>query len=139
MKTMLNIWLFIKKKWYIFVGVLGLIVSLILFKKKNTHLTDVIEIARDSSEKRIQHIEESYEEENRRKREAEQKYQEVLEKLEKDYEIKKEIISEEKEQKIKDLIKENNSSNNRDVIARKIAQQFGITYIENERKNEEIN
>lgn len=115
-----KIYYFLKNYWYI-PFVLVLIVVFFLFGKKNI-AQKLLKIAADSHKKQMEVVEKINKQENDRKKEAVEKYNETLNKLEEEYNLKREEIDKNKEKTIQKLI-----SKDKEDLTELLAKEFGLT------------
>lgn len=92
-------WAFIKKYWQVFAGAVYAICVWVYFKGKVDNIKEVLEVEKDTHQKEIDTLNDSHAEEIALRDEALDKYQQIIAKIEKKYEERKEELSEEKGQR----------------------------------------
>ena len=119
---------FVVKYWKILVGIIYAIGVWVFFKGRADKVKEVLKVKEDSYEKQIDSLNDSHAEEIALRDEALDKYHEIIAKIEKEYEGKKENLSEKKKEEVKKLVEEN--SDNPSNLAKLISDKFGIIHIE---------
>ena len=119
---------FVVKYWKILVGIVYAIGVWVFFKGRADKVKEVLKVKEDSHKKEIDALNNNYAEEIALRDEALDKYHEIIAKIEKEYEGKKENLSEKKKEEVKKLVEEN--SDNPSNLAKLISDKFGIIHIE---------
>ncbi len=119
---------FVVKYWKIIVGIIYAIGVWVFFKGRADKVKEVLKVKEDSYKKQIDSLNDSHAEEIALRDEALDKYHEIIAKIEKEYEGKKENLSEKKKEEVKKLVEEN--SDNPSNLAKLISDKFGIIHIE---------
>jgi len=119
---------FVVKYWKILVGIVYAIGVWVFFKGRADKVKEVLKVKEDSYKKQIDSLNGSHAEEIALRDEALDKYHEIIAKIEKEYEGKKENLSEKKKEEVKKLVEEN--SDNPSNLAKLISDKFGIIHIE---------
>ncbi len=119
---------FVVKYWKIIVGIVYAIGVWVFFKGRADKVKEVLKVKEDSHKKEIAALNDSHAEEIALRDEALDKYHEIIAKIEKEYEGKKENLSEKKKEEVKKLVEEN--SDNPSNLAKLISDKFGIIHIE---------
>ena len=119
---------FVVKYWKILVGIVYAIGVWVFFKGRADKVKEVLKVKEDSHKKQIDALNDSHAEEIALRDEALDKYHEIIAKIEKEYEGKKENLSEKKKEEVKKLVEEN--SDNPSNLAKLISDKFGIIHIE---------
>ena len=119
---------FVVKYWKIIVGIVYAIGVWVFFKGRADKVKEVLKVKEDSYKKQIDALNDSHAEEIALRDEALDKYHEIIAKIEKEYEGKKENLSEKKKEEVKKLVEEN--SDNPSNLAKLISDKFGIIHIE---------
>tara|TARA_R100000458_G_C8202663_1_gene192695 strand:+ start:321 stop:722 length:402 start_codon:yes stop_codon:yes gene_type:complete len=119
---------FVVKYWKIIVGIVYAIGVWVFFKGRADKVKEVLKVKEDSHKKQIDALNDSHAEEIALRDEALDKYHEIIAKIEKEYEGKKENLSEKKKEEVKKLVEEN--SDNPSNLAKLISDKFGIIHIE---------
>jgi len=121
-------WAFIKKYWQLFAGAVYAIAVWVYFKGQADKVREVLKVKEDSHRKELDTLNSSHTEEIALRDDALAKYHEIIAKIEKDYERKKEELSEEKRAEIKKLVSEN--SEDPANLSKLLSERFGITHVE---------
>jgi len=119
---------FVVKYWKIIVGIVYAIGVWVFFKGRVDKVKDVLKVKEDSHKKEIDTLNDNHAEEIALRDEALDNYHEIIAKIEKEYEGKKENLSEKKKEEVKKLVEEN--SDNPSNLAKLISDKFGIIHIE---------
>ena len=119
---------FVVKYWKIIVGIVYAIGVWVFFKVRADKVKEVLKVKEDSHKKQVDALNDSHAEEIALRDEALDKYHEIIAKIEKEYEGKKENLSEKKKEEVKKLVEEN--SDNPSNLAKLISDKFGIIHIE---------
>jgi len=119
---------FVVKYWKILVGIVYAIGVWVFFKGRADKVKEVLKVKEDSYKKQIDALNDNHTEEIALRDEALDKYHEIIAKIEKEYEGKKENLSEKKKEEVKKLVEEN--SDNPSNLAKLISDKFGIIHIE---------
>ena len=120
-------WTFIKEYWQIFVGIVYTIGVWIYFKAQTDKVKEVLEVKEDSHQKEIDALNGSHAEEIALRDGALAKYHEIIAKIEKEYENKKEELSDKKRAEVKKLVAEN--SEDPSNLSKLLSERFGITHL----------
>jgi len=122
-------WAFVKKYWQLFAGAVYGFAVWVYFKGKVDNIKEVLEVEKDTHQKEIDTLNSSHAEEIALRDEALSKYQEIIAKIEKKYEERKEELSEEKRAEVNKLV----SKYRKDpaTLSKLLAERFGVTYVEN--------
>ena len=121
-------WTFIKKYWQIFVGLVYTIFVWVYFKAQTEKVKEVLKVKEDSHRKEIDTLNISHAEEIALRDDALEKYHQIITKIEKEYEAKKEELSDKKRAEVKKLVAEN--SENPSNLSKLLSERFGITHVE---------
>ena len=121
-------WDFIKKYWQAFAGAIYAICVWIYFKGKVDNIKEVLEVEKDTHQKEIDTLNDSHAEEIALRDEALDKYQQIIAKIEKKYEERKEELSEEKRAEVNKLVSKYREDPA--TLSRLLAERFGVTYVE---------
>jgi hypothetical protein len=103
---MKKILLILKKNWQILLLVLGLIFSVMLFKKRDQNFAERLEKIQDDHRKEVQKINKIHEEERRLHEENESKLKEALTLIQAKYDSSKKELDEKKKKQIQTIVKE---------------------------------
>lgn len=121
-------WAFIKKYWQIFVGLVYTISVWMYFKAQTDKVKEVLKVKEDSHRKEIDTLNVNHAEEIALRDDALEKYHQIITKIEKEYEAKKEELSDKKRAEVKKLVAEN--SENPSNLSKLLSERFGITHVE---------
>ena len=121
-------WAFIKKYWQLFVGIIYTIAVWVYFKGQSDKVKEVLKVKEGAHQKELDVLNGSHAEEIALRDDALAKYHEIIAKIEKDYENKKEELSDKKREEVKQLVAEN--SEDPSNLSKLLAERFGITHME---------
>ena len=121
-------WLFIKKYWQIFVGAIYAIVVWVYFKGQADEIKEVLRVKESAHQKEIETLNGAHSHELSLRDDALAKYHEIIARIEKDYENRKEELSDKKREEVKQLVAEN--SEDPSNLSKLLAERFGITHME---------
>jgi len=121
-------WAFIKKYWQIFVGLVYTISVWMYFKAQTDKVKEVLKVKEDSHRKEIDTLNVNHAEDIALRDDALEKYHQIITKIEKEYEAKKEELSDKKRAEVKKLVAEN--SENPSNLSKLLSERFGITHVE---------
>jgi F0F1-type ATP synthase membrane subunit b/b' len=119
---------FVVKYWKILVGIVYAIGVWVFFKGRADKVKDVLKVKEDSHKKQIDALNDNHAEEIALRDEALDKYHEIIAKIEKEYEGKKEELTDKKREEVKKLVAEN--SEDPSNLAKLISDKFGIVHVE---------
>ncbi len=119
---------FIKKYWQLFVGIIYTIAVWVYFKGQADKVKEVLKVKEDAHQKELDVLNGSHAEEIALRDGALAKYHEIVAKIEKEYENKKEELSDKKREEVKKLVAEN--SEDPSNLSKLLAERFGITHME---------
>ena len=103
------IWLFIKKYWSLFLALIVLIVSTILFVSKQQQVQGLLKMLQDSSTQHhndLAEIQRIHAEEIKQREDLQKQYDAVIERINKDHAEAVANLNRQKEEEIKQLIKQ---------------------------------
>ena len=95
---------------------------------KVDNIEEVLEVEKDTHQKEIDTLNDSHAEEIALRDEALDKYQQIIAKIEKKYEERKEELSEEKRAEVNKLVSKYREDPA--TLSRLLAERFGVTYVE---------
>ena len=121
-------WTFIKKYWQLFVGIIYTIAVWVYFKGQTDKVKEVLKVKEDAHQKELDVLNGSHAEEIALRDDALAKYHEIIAKIEKEYENKKEELSDKKRAEVKKLVAEN--SEDPSNLSKLLSERFGIVHIE---------
>ena len=119
---------FVVKYWKIMVGIMYAIGVWVFFKGRTDKVKEVLKVKEDSHKKQIDALNDNHAEEIALRDEALDKYHEIIAKIEKEYEGKKEELTDKKREEVKKLVAEN--SEDPSNLAKLISDKFGIVHVE---------
>jgi|TARA_R110001583_G_scaffold173748_1_gene327834 F0F1-type ATP synthase membrane subunit b/b' len=119
---------FVVKYWKILVGIVYAIGVWVFFKGRADKVKEVLKVKEDSHKKQIDALNDNHAEEIALRDEALDKYHEIIAKIEKEYEGKKEELTDKKREEVKKLVAEN--SEDPSNLAKLISDKFGIVHVE---------
>ena len=111
-----------------FAGAVYAIVVWSYFKDQADKVKEVLEVREDTHQKEVDALNSSHAEEIAQRDEALDKYQEIIAKIEKKYEERKEELSEEKRAEVNKLVSKYREDPA--TLSRLLAERFGVTYVE---------
>ena len=123
-----KIWAFIKKYWQIFAGAIYTVVVWIYFKGKVDNIKEVLSVEEDAHKKEVDTLNSSHAKEIASRDEALDKYQQIIDKIEKKYKEKKKTLSDKKRAEVKKLVAEN--SEDPATLSKLLSERFDIVHIE---------
>ena len=121
-------WAFVKKYWQIFAGAIYAIAVWVYFKGQADKVKEVLKVKEDSHQKELDVLNGSHAEEIALRDDALAKYHEIVAKIEKEYENKKEQLSDKKRSEIRKLVADN--SKDPASLSKLLSERFGITHVE---------
>ena len=99
----------------------------IFLRKPSLRFIEILSVSKDKYEKHIEIINETHEEEIRRRDASLEKYKTIIASLEKEYEEKKMKLDNKKREEVKKIIKKH--ENDIDALAKEISEKFGVNYV----------
>ena len=121
-------WDFIKKYWQIFAGIVYAVAVWVYFKGQSDKVRELLELKDSSHKKEIDILNSNHQQEIELRDEALLKYQNIIAKIEKEYESKKQKLSEKKREEVKQLVAEN--SEDPKNLSKLLSERFGILHVE---------
>jgi len=121
-------WAFIKKYWQVFAGTIYAIAVWVYFKGKVDNIKEVLKVEEDAHQQELDTINGSHAEEIAQRDEALSKYHEIIAKIEKKYEERKEELSEEKRAEVNKLVSKYREDPA--TLSRLLSERFGIKHVE---------
>ena len=122
-------WVFLKTYWYIPVFLIWTVILYFVFKRDTNSISGILKEATKNYKKQIEVINESHEEEIKKRDEIINKYKDTLIKIENEYAKKNMLLKEKEKKEIRKLAEE--YINDPETYTRKIAARFGFEYVEN--------
>ena len=123
-------WAFIKKYWQVFAGLAYALVVWLVFRGEAKRVREVLEVANKTHAEELEILNATHAKEIQLREEAVAQYEEIIAQIEKDYENKKEELSDKKREEVKQLVAEN--SEDPSNLSKLLAERFGISHIEGE-------
>ena len=120
-------WAFIKKYWQIFAGLVYTVAVWVYFKAQTDKVKEVLKAREDAHQKELDVLNGTHAEEIALRDDALAKYHQIIAQIEKDYENKKEELSDKKREEVKKLVAEN--SEDPSNLSKLLAERFGISHI----------
>ena len=120
-------WAFIKKYWQIFAGLVYALVVWLIFRGEAKRVREVLEVANKTHAEELEILNATHTKEIQLREEAVAQYEEIIAQIEKDYENKKEELSDKKREEVKQLVAEN--SEDPSNLSKLLAERFGISHI----------
>lgn len=99
----------------------------LVFRKNNAAALAVLKNSQDSYKQQIKVINDSHQKEIQRRNEVIEKYNDIIENIEKDFQDRKETLDKNKKAKIKEIVEKHH--NDSEGLAKEIADKFGINYV----------
>tara|TARA_R100001082_G_scaffold5591_2_gene3825 strand:+ start:3064 stop:3480 length:417 start_codon:yes stop_codon:yes gene_type:complete len=121
-------WVWCKHHWKIVALVVWTIVIWFVSRKNSQVALKVLETARNSYQEEIDAVNKTHEEEIRKRDEAIERYNNVLDSIEQNYEESKEKLTFEKRARIKELIDSHGSD--KSALNDALKEEFGFEYVE---------
>ena len=121
-------WAFIKKYWQVFAGLVYALVVWLIFRGEAKRVREVLEVANKTHAEELEILNATHAKEIRLREEAVAQYEQIIAQIEKDYENKKEQLSDKKREEVKQLVAEN--SEDPSNLSKLLAERFGIVHIE---------
>ena len=123
-------WIWLKTYWYFPLLAAYTVVLRLLFRRNDEATRKVLAASKESYESQIKSINEAHAKEIARRDQALQNYEAIISALEKEYNLKREELDEEKKKKIKEYIEK--FEEDPEELAKIIEERFGIRYTPNE-------
>ena len=120
-------WEFIKNYWQLLVGIIYTIAVWVYFKGQADKVKEVLKVQEDAHQKELDVLNGAHAKEIALRDKALIKYHEIIDRIEKDYENKKEELSDKKREEVKKLVAEN--SEDPSNLSKLLAERFGISHI----------
>ena len=121
-------WAFIKKYWQIFAGLVYALVVWLIFRGEAKRVREVLEVANKTHAEELEILNATHAKEIQLREEAVAQYEEIIAQIEKDYENRKEELSDKKRTEVRKLVAENNEDPSN--LSKLLSERFGITYVE---------
>ena len=121
-------WAFIKKYWQVFAGLVYALVVWLIFRGEAKRVREVLEVANKTHAEELEILNATHAKEIRLREEAVAQYEQIIAQIEKDYENKKEQLSDKKREEVKQLVAEN--SEDPSNLSKLLAERFGVIYVE---------
>tara|TARA_B100000287_G_C20324027_1_gene658996 strand:- start:33 stop:440 length:408 start_codon:yes stop_codon:yes gene_type:complete len=121
-------WLWIKTHWYVPALIIYTVVLHVLFKRDSENIIKMMDASKESYEKQLEAVDNSYKEEIRKRDDLILKYQESLKKIEEEYKIKINDLSRKEKEEVVKIVEDNKETP--DVLAKELSRLFGTDYVE---------
>ena len=121
-------WAFMKKYWQLFIGAIYAIAVWVYFKGQADKVKEVLKVKEETHQRELDVLNGTHAEEIALRDDALAKYHEIIAKIEKDYENKKEELSDKKRTEVRKLVAEN--SEDPSNLSKLLSERFGITHVE---------
>lgn len=125
--TLKKAWVWLKHNWYVPAVIIYTLALWLLFRNKSQAL-EVLQIRSESYEDQIRVIENAHKKEIEKRDQILQKYDDILNQLEKDYKDKNMDLNKKKKEEVKKIVKEYNDRP--DDLAKILAEKYGLNYVE---------
>jgi uncharacterized protein HemX len=126
-KTIKKIWTWIKHYWYVPAVIVYTFILWVVMRRKDAAYK-VLETRNSSYKAQIEAINNSHEEEIKKRNEIIEKYNDIIKKLEEKFEEDEKELDEEKKEEVKEMVEKYNDKP--DELARMLADQYGFEYTE---------
>lgn len=120
-------WVWLKAYWHFPVLLIYTFVMWIVFRRNNVAALSVLKSSQDSYRQQIDAINRSHQEEIQRRDQVIEKYNDIIESIEKDFQDRKENLDKSKKEKIKEIVEKHHDDS--EGLAKEIADKFGINYV----------
>ena len=120
-------WAFIKKYWQVFAGLVYALVVWLVFRGEAKRVREVLEVANKTHAEELEILNATHAKEIQLREEAVAQYEQIIAQIEKDYENKKEELSDKKREEVKQLVAEN--SEDPSNLSKLLEERFGISHI----------
>jgi len=127
-KVLKESWIWLKEHWQLPFLFVWTIVVYVLTRRNTDSLIEVVEAKKESYRRQVEALRKSHNDELLRRDSLEDKYEKVLEEVERKFESEEKRISEENKNKIKEVIVK--SKGNSDEIRKRIEEEFGFRFVE---------
>ena len=119
-----KVWAKIKKYWKLILIIMSAIVSALLFKKRGDYFRELIKENNATHDAELAAIEEARENERLALEEARKKHEETIARVEKEFELRGEELSDKKRKALKTLIDKH--GDDPETMTRMIAEALGV-------------
>tara|TARA_Y100000310_G_scaffold74257_1_gene70380 strand:+ start:6237 stop:6653 length:417 start_codon:yes stop_codon:yes gene_type:complete len=137
MMILKKIWNFIKKCWYIPVGLLASLITFLVVRKNDLNDDTIFKISEDSKEKQINAIIRAEEEKKESNVVIEKEYEIAIKNIEKEYDTTNRHLNDRQRLFIERLHEK--YKNDPDEIAKSIIKKFGVKYVANKKSSSDNN
>ncbi len=121
-------WIWSKHHWKIIAIVIWTIVVWAISRKNSRAMMKVLETARKSYEDEMAAVNKTHEDEIRKRDEAIQKYNDLIDSIEEQYAEDRDKLSQEKKERIRELIDSHGSD--KTALDKALREEFGFEYVE---------
>ena len=126
-KTLKKTGAWIKHYWYVPAVIIYTLVLWVVMRRKDAAYK-VLETRNSSYKAQIEAINNSHEEEIKKRNEIIEKYNDIIKKLEEKFEEDEKELDEEKKKEVKEMVEKHND--NPDELARLLANKYGFQHVE---------
>jgi hypothetical protein len=126
-KTLNKSWVWLKHNWYIPAVIIYTLLLWIVLRKKEAAYK-VLEVRNNSYKEQIDAINNAYDIEIKERNKIIEKYNDLIDKLEKQYAEDRKILNDKKKKEVKKLIEEYH--NKPEELAKIMADKYGFEYVE---------
>ena len=123
-----KLWTWVKNYWYVPALLAYTLVLMVVFRRDGESALRVLDVTRDSYKKQINVLNETHEEEIRKRDEINKKYNKVMEDVESRHDNNLIILNKEKKRRVKDLIERHHDDP--EHLTQLLKLTFGIHYEE---------
>ena len=121
-------WIWLKTHWYVPALLVYTLFMYIILRRDAGAVIDMMEASKDSYEKQLKEVDESYQKELNKRDELILKYQESLKKIEEEYRIKIEDLDKKQKEEVVKIVEDNKDKP--EELAKELANLLGAEYIE---------
>ena len=124
---LLKIWAFLKSYWYVPVAIVGSIILIFVFRKKNVDVWEVLENAVSSHKKELDAISKIEDDKQKKTEQLHKDYQIQIANIESQFIKEKQELDKQKKEDIANMVVKYRE--NPDLMAKKLADKYGFTII----------
>ena len=121
-------WIWLKTHWYVPALFIYTLVMYVLFRRDSASIIKMMDASKESYEKQLKVVDDSYQEELNKRDELILKYQNSLKKIEEEYKIKIEDLDKKQKEEVVKIVEKNKDTP--DELAKEIAELLGADYVE---------
>jgi divalent metal cation (Fe/Co/Zn/Cd) transporter len=124
---LIKFWAFVKKYWQVLLLILGVVISVIVFKKADDSFIDKLKKIQDAHDKEIKKIEEARVQEKREHEANLKKLQDTLGVIQKQYDNAKKDLDASKKKEIENIVKK--YQNDPNALAKRLSDATGFAVV----------